>query len=80
MYLDEFKQQLPDIDPAETQEWLDSFDQLVETEGVLLLPASVYASDLAQVPSDRFRIGVARRDPAPALAAMDRFLAARPRR
>ena len=33
MYLDEFKQQLPDIDPAETQEWLDSFDQLVETEG-----------------------------------------------
>ena len=33
MYFDEFKHQLPDIDPAETQEWLDSFDQLVEQEG-----------------------------------------------
>ena len=28
-----FKQQLPDIDPAETQEWIDSFDSLVRTEG-----------------------------------------------
>src|SRR5438270_3020617 len=25
--------QLPDVDPAETQEWLDSFDSLVETAG-----------------------------------------------
>jgi pyruvate dehydrogenase E1 component len=33
VYFDEFKHQLPDIDPAETQEWLDSFDQLVEQEG-----------------------------------------------
>src|SRR3954453_7563884 len=33
MTFDEFKHQLPDIDPAETQEWLDSFDQLVEQEG-----------------------------------------------
>ena len=33
MYFDEFKQQLPDIDPDETQEWLDSFDQLVATAG-----------------------------------------------
>ncbi len=33
MYFDEFKHQLPDIDPAETQEWLDSFDQMVEQEG-----------------------------------------------
>ncbi len=33
MYFDEFKHQLPDIDPAETQEWLDSFDQVLETEG-----------------------------------------------
>jgi len=33
MYFDEFKHQLPDIDPAETQEWLDSFDQLVAQEG-----------------------------------------------
>ena len=51
---------------------------LVETEGVLLLPAGIYTSQLATVPGDRFRIGVGRRDPGPALAAMDRFVAARP--
>jgi len=33
MYFDEFKHQLPDIDPVETQEWLESFDQLVAQEG-----------------------------------------------
>src|SRR3954452_7398780 len=33
MYFDEFKHQLPDIDPAETQEWLDSLDQVVAEEG-----------------------------------------------
>ena len=33
MYFDEFKHQLPDIDPEETSEWLASFDQLVEQEG-----------------------------------------------
>ncbi|HVA85996.1 MAG TPA: pyruvate dehydrogenase (acetyl-transferring), homodimeric type, partial [Candidatus Saccharimonadales bacterium] len=33
MYFDEFKHQLPDIDPAETQEWLDSLDDVVEQEG-----------------------------------------------
>ena len=33
MYFDEFKHQLPDIDPEETAEWLASFDQLVEQEG-----------------------------------------------
>jgi aspartate/methionine/tyrosine aminotransferase len=51
--------------------------ELVETEGVLLLPASLYVSDLGDVPADRFRIGVGRRDPEPGLAAMDRFLARR---
>ena len=51
--------------------------ELVETEGVLLLPASIYASDLAPVPADRFRIGVGRRDPGPALAALEEFLARR---
>ena len=30
---DQFKQQLPDIDPAETQEWLDSLDAVVEQAG-----------------------------------------------
>ena len=33
MYFDEFKHQLPDIDEAETQEWLDSLDQVVDQEG-----------------------------------------------
>ena len=48
--------------------------ELVETEGVLLLPAGVYASELAHVPQDRFRIGLGRRNPGPALAAFARFL------
>jgi pyruvate dehydrogenase E1 component len=30
---DQFKQQLPDIDPVETQEWLDSLDDVVESSG-----------------------------------------------
>jgi pyruvate dehydrogenase E1 component len=30
---DQFKQQLPDIDPAETQEWLDSLDGVVAQSG-----------------------------------------------
>ena len=34
MYFDEFKPQLPDIDPAETAEWLESLDEVVEAEGV----------------------------------------------
>jgi pyruvate dehydrogenase E1 component len=33
MYFDEFKHQLPDIDPDETQEWIDSLDQIVDDEG-----------------------------------------------
>jgi aspartate/methionine/tyrosine aminotransferase len=50
--------------------------RLVEWAGVLLLPADVYHSDLANVPTDRFRISAGRRDPAPALDALNRFLAA----
>jgi pyruvate dehydrogenase E1 component len=30
---DQFKQQLPDIDPAETQEWIDSLDDVVAAVG-----------------------------------------------
>src|SRR2546428_11400340 len=30
---DEFKHQLPDIDPAETQEWIESLDALVKQSG-----------------------------------------------
>ena len=33
MYFDEFKQQLPDIDEAETGEWLESLDEVVHDEG-----------------------------------------------
>ncbi|MGZ9160420.1 MAG: pyruvate dehydrogenase (acetyl-transferring), homodimeric type [Candidatus Limnocylindrales bacterium] len=33
MYFDEFKHQLPDIDPDETDEWLSSLDQVVEQAG-----------------------------------------------
>jgi pyruvate dehydrogenase E1 component len=33
MYFDEFKNQLPDIDPSETREWLDALDQVHSQEG-----------------------------------------------
>ena len=33
MYIDEFKQQLPDLDPAETDDWIESLDQVVGGEG-----------------------------------------------
>src|SRR4026208_2015999 len=33
MYFDEFKHQLPDIDPAETEDWMQSLDQVVEQSG-----------------------------------------------
>jgi aspartate/methionine/tyrosine aminotransferase len=48
--------------------------RLVRTAGVLLLPADIYASELAETPADHFRIGVGRRDPEPGLAAFDAFL------
>jgi aspartate/methionine/tyrosine aminotransferase len=48
--------------------------ELVERAGVVLLPASIYRSEVGRVPRDRFRIGVGRRDPEPALAAFDAYL------
>ena len=33
MYFDDFKHQLPDIDEAETEEWMASLDQVVAEEG-----------------------------------------------
>jgi aspartate/methionine/tyrosine aminotransferase len=48
--------------------------ELVEQAGVVLLPASIFASALAPVPADRFRVGLGRRDPEPALAALEAFL------
>jgi aspartate/methionine/tyrosine aminotransferase len=50
---------------------------LVEQAGVVLLPASIYASELGEVPGDRFRIGVGRADPEPALDAFGEWLARR---
>jgi aspartate/methionine/tyrosine aminotransferase len=47
---------------------------LVERVGVLLLPASIYRSELLPTPTDRFRIGVGRRDPGPAFAAWSGWL------
>lgn len=50
---------------------------LVEGSGVLLLPASIYRSELTPVPDDRFRIGVGRADPEQGLAAFSDWLDAR---
>ncbi|MFE6054058.1 aminotransferase class I/II-fold pyridoxal phosphate-dependent enzyme [Kitasatospora sp. NPDC056446] len=47
---------------------------LVERAGVLLLPASIFRSELTPTPADRFRIGVGRRDPGPALDAFADWL------
>jgi len=49
----------------------------VEESGVLLLPASVYHSDLADVPSDRFRIGIGRKTVPASLEALERHLSTR---
>jgi aspartate/methionine/tyrosine aminotransferase len=48
--------------------------ELVEQEGVFLAPASLFRSSLAETPTDRFRVGVGRANPEPALEAFDRFL------
>jgi hypothetical protein len=49
--------------------------RLVEEAGVLLLPASMYRSQLVPAPSDRFRIGYGRRGMDEALTAFEAFLA-----
>lgn len=46
----------------------------VEERGLLFLPASIFRSDLADVPADRFRVGLGRRNPEPALDVLDDFL------
>ncbi|WP_369185189.1 aminotransferase class I/II-fold pyridoxal phosphate-dependent enzyme [Streptomyces sp. Y1] len=48
--------------------------RLVEEAGVLLLPASVYRSELTPTPTDRFRIGIGRADPEAGLAALTHWL------
>jgi aspartate/methionine/tyrosine aminotransferase len=51
-------------------------ERLVQSAGVVLLGGDIYHSELAEVPADRFRIGVGRRDPEPGLEALARFLEA----
>jgi aspartate/methionine/tyrosine aminotransferase len=46
----------------------------VEEAGVILLPASLFASGLAEVPTDRFRVGVGRHNSGPALDALRTLL------
>jgi aspartate/methionine/tyrosine aminotransferase len=48
--------------------------RLVEEAGVLLLPASLYRSDLGPVPRDRFRIGFGRRGLNEGLRALENWL------
>ncbi len=49
--------------------------RLVEEKGVLLLPSSLFVSDLLPVPMDRFRVGVGRRNIDAGLEAWGEFLA-----
>jgi aspartate/methionine/tyrosine aminotransferase len=48
--------------------------RLVEEAGVLLLPASIYHSELTPTPTDRFRIGVGRAHPQEGLAAFAQWM------
>ena len=50
---------------------------LVEQEGVLLLPASIYRSDLTPTPTDRFRVGLGRLGSADPLARWSTWLETR---
>jgi len=47
---------------------------IVESAGVLLLPASIYRSELMETPVDRFRIGMGRKGMAEGLQAMRSYL------
>lgn len=50
---------------------------LVEETGVLVLPASIYASELTPTPPDHFRVGVGRLDSQPALDVFAAWLRTR---
>ena len=50
---------------------------LVQEAGVVTLPASIYRSELTPTPTDRFRVGVGRENPAPALDAFASWLRSR---
>lgn len=60
------------------QEGVEAFaGRLVEETGVLLLPASVYRSEISPVPDDRFRIGFGRKNMVEAIERLDGWLSAR---
>ena len=48
--------------------------QLLDKAGVLLLPSSIYQSELGETPTDRFRIGFGRTGIESGLAAMDDYI------
>jgi aspartate/methionine/tyrosine aminotransferase len=48
--------------------------RLLHAEGVLVLPASMYYSEIAEVPADRFRVGIGRLGLDEGVAAFERFL------
>jgi aspartate/methionine/tyrosine aminotransferase len=48
--------------------------RLLEQEGVLVLPASIYRSEIAETPVDHFRVGLGRLGLEAGLEAFDRFL------
>lgn len=59
-------------------EGVESFcARLVSQAGILLLPASLYRSDLLPTPADRFRIGYGRDGIDASLAAFDEFLSSK---
>ncbi|MCW8876690.1 MAG: aminotransferase class I/II-fold pyridoxal phosphate-dependent enzyme [Kangiellaceae bacterium] len=49
--------------------------RLIEEAGVLLLPASIYRSELMHTPADRFRVGFGRENIESGLAQMSKFIA-----
>ena len=56
-------------------EGVEAFCQsLVEDSGVLLLPSTIYRSELGPTPTDRFRLGLGRRGLDEGLAAMEAHL------
>jgi aspartate/methionine/tyrosine aminotransferase len=48
--------------------------RLLDAEGVLVLPASMYESEIADVPRDHFRVGIGRLGLEAGVEAFDRFL------
>ena len=59
------------LGPNGVASWTQS---LVEEAGVLLLPSTIYRSELGPTPTDRFRLGLGRRGLDEGLAAMETHL------